>query len=140
MFVAETKPVHSPAARTESAADPANPWKQIVEPVEPFLDAVSKRLAEQVNAFDPALAQYAEYALTGNGKQLRPTLVALAANSFGKINDSHVTVAAIIEMVHLATLVHDDVMDEAELRRLLAFDMQLNAQGLQVWQQRMTSA
>lgn len=92
-------------------------WKQIVEPVEPFLEAVSKRLAEQVNVFDPALAQYAEYALTGNGKQLRPTLVALAANSFGKVNDSHVTVAAIIEMVHLATLVHDDVMDEAEIRR-----------------------
>ena len=92
-------------------------WKQIVEPVEPFLDAVTMRLAEQVNAFDPALTQYAEYALTGNGKHLRPTLVALAANSLGKVNDSHITVAAIIEMVHLATLVHDDVMDEAEMRR-----------------------
>ncbi|MEK7706869.1 MAG: polyprenyl synthetase family protein, partial [Verrucomicrobiota bacterium] len=42
---------------------------------------------------------------------------ALAANTLGKINDSHVTVAVIIEMVHLATLVHDDVMDEAEIRR-----------------------
>ena len=111
----------------ESKITPAQPvaptpigtssWKQIVEPVEPFLDAVTKRLAEQVNAFDPALSQYAEYALTGNGKHLRPTLVALAANSLGKVNDSHVTVAAIIEMVHLATLVHDDVMDEAEMRR-----------------------
>lgn len=98
-------------------AEPPPSWKQIVEPVEPFLDAVSRRLAEQVNAFDPALAQYAEYALTGNGKQLRPTLVALAANALDKVNDSHVTVAAIIEMVHLATLVHDDVMDEAEIRR-----------------------
>jgi octaprenyl-diphosphate synthase len=48
---------------------------------------------------------------------LRPTLVALAANSIGKISDSHVTAAVIIEMVHLATLVHDDVMDEAEIRR-----------------------
>jgi octaprenyl-diphosphate synthase len=111
----------------ESQSTPAQPvapksvlsssWKQIVEPVEPFLDAVTKRLAAQVNSFDPALAQYAEYALTGNGKHLRPTLVALAANSLGKPNDSHVTVAAIIEMVHLATLVHDDVMDEAEVRR-----------------------
>jgi octaprenyl-diphosphate synthase len=92
-------------------------WKRIVEPVEPFLDAVTKRLAEQVNAFDPALSQYAEYAITGNGKHLRPTMVALAANSLGTVNDSHVTVAAIIEMIHLATLVHDDVMDEAEMRR-----------------------
>jgi geranylgeranyl pyrophosphate synthase len=95
----------------------ASSWKQIVEPVEPFLDSVTTRLARQVNEFDPALAQYAEYALNGHGKHLRPTLVALAANSLGKINDAHVTVAVIIEMVHLATLVHDDVMDEAEVRR-----------------------
>ncbi len=98
-------------------AEPACSWKQIVEPVEPFLEAVACRLANQVNEFDPAIAPYAEYALNGNGKHLRPTLVALAANALGKINDSHVRVAVIIEMVHLATLVHDDVMDEAEIRR-----------------------
>jgi octaprenyl-diphosphate synthase len=98
-------------------AEPACSWKDLVEPVEPFLDAVSQRLAKQVNEFDPAIAPYAEYALTGNGKHLRPTLVALSANSLGKINDAHVTVAVIIEMVHLATLVHDDIMDEAEIRR-----------------------
>jgi octaprenyl-diphosphate synthase len=92
-------------------------WKQIVEPIEPFLESVALRLGRQVNEFDPALAQYAEYALNGHGKHLRPTLVALAANSLGKTNDSHVTVAVIIEMVHLATLVHDDIMDEAEVRR-----------------------
>lgn len=92
-------------------------WKQIVAPVEPFLDSVAERLARQVHEFDPALAQYAEYALNGHGKQLRPTLVALAASSLGKLNDAHARVAVIIEMVHLATLVHDDIMDEAEVRR-----------------------
>jgi octaprenyl-diphosphate synthase len=44
-------------------------------------------------------------------------LVALSANALDKVGDAHVTVAVIIEMVHLATLVHDDVMDEAEIRR-----------------------
>lgn len=116
MLAVESKIPAAPSAAGAQAELPSS-WKQIVGPVEPFLEAVSQRLTEQVNAFDPALAQYAQYALTGNGKQLRPTLVALAANSFGKINDSQVTVAAIIEMVHLATLVHDDVMDEAEIRR-----------------------
>ena len=116
MFVAETKPASPPAARTESP-DPANPWKQIVEPVEPFLDAVSQGLARQVDAFDPALAQYAQYALTGGGKHLRPALVALSAKAISQPDENHVTVAVIIEMVHLATLVHDDVMDEAEIRR-----------------------
>lgn len=98
-------------------SEPAAAWKQIIEPVEPFLESVATRLARQVHEFDPALAQYAEYALNGHGKHLRPTLVALAANSLGKTNDAHVTVAVIIEMVHLATLVHDDIMDEAEVRR-----------------------
>lgn len=116
MLAVESKVVTAVGAAT-SPAEPNCSWKQIVEPVEPFLDAVSLRLAKQVTEFDPALAQYAEYALTGHGKHLRPTLVALAANSLGKVNDSHVTVAVIIEMVHLATLVHDDVMDEAEIRR-----------------------
>ena len=114
MVADETK-----VGRNSSAlrAEQAGSWKEIVGPVEPFLEKVSQRLARQVSEFDPALAPYAEYALTGNGKHLRPTLVALAANSLGKVNDSHVTVAVIIEMVHLATLVHDDIMDEAEIRR-----------------------
>ena len=88
----------SPSSAVGAKAEPPPSWKQIVEPVEPFSTRSPRRLAEQVNAFDPALAQYAEYALTGNGaKQLRPTLVALAANALDKVNDSHVTVAAIIE-------------------------------------------
>lgn len=92
-------------------------WKRIVEPVQPFLDAVSRRLEEQVGAFDPEISAYARYALSNQGKQLRPALVALAANAAGRTTDEHVTVAVIIEMVHLATLVHDDVMDSAEIRR-----------------------
>jgi octaprenyl-diphosphate synthase len=63
------------------------------------------------------LQPYADYALTGQGKQLRPALVALTASALGKVTEAHVTAAVIIEMVHLATLVHDDVMDEAEIRR-----------------------
>lgn len=88
-----------------------------MEPVQPFLDAVSRRLEEQVGAFDPEISAYARYALSNQGKQLRPALVALAANAAGRTTDDHVTVAVVIEMVHLATLVHDDVMDSAEIRR-----------------------
>src|SRR5437588_44060 len=116
MLAADSKVVTAPM--TEAlATEPAYSWKQIIDPVEPFLEAVGNRLAQEVNAFDPDIAPYADYALNGQGKHLRPALVALTANALGKVNDSHVTVAAIIEMVHLATLVHDDVMDEAEIRR-----------------------
>jgi octaprenyl-diphosphate synthase len=116
MFAADSKVVT--AAFPESPkAGLRDAWNQIIEPVEPFLQAVSARLNRQVSSFEPDLLAYAEYALTGNGKHLRPALVALSANAIGKPTDAHVTVAVIIEMVHLATLVHDDVMDEAEIRR-----------------------
>lgn len=116
MFAAETRAVTVPvtdALKKEALVT----WKDIAKPVEPFLEAVAHRLAKQVREFDPAIVPYAEYALTGQGKQLRPALVALSANAMGKLEDAHITVAVIIEMVHLATLVHDDVMDEAEIRR-----------------------
>lgn len=74
-------------------------------------------MGEQIRAFEPDLARYAEYALTVQGKQLRPALVGLSASAVGTLADSHVSVAVIIEMVHLATLVHDDVMDGATIRR-----------------------
>src|SRR3954468_24006208 len=116
MFAADSKEASVPHCRP-LRSDAPDSWKEIIEPVEPFLQAVGSRLMKQVTAFEPDLVSYAEYALNGNGKHLRPALVALTANALGKPTDSHVTVAVIIEMVHLATLVHDDVMDEAEIRR-----------------------
>ena len=51
------------------------------------------------------------------GKMLRPTLLLLAGKGCGDLSDAHVVLATVVEMVHMATLVHDDVLDEAELRR-----------------------
>ena len=116
MLAAEPKVARAEAADSLKA-NPNRSWKHLVEPLEPFLQAVARQLNEQVNDFDPQLVPYAQYTLNGSGKQLRPTLVALAANAVGKASDPHVKAAVIIEMVHLATLVHDDVMDEAEIRR-----------------------
>ena len=114
MLAAATN-VENPSCKP--ASDPACSWKKIVEPVEPFLHAVTERLIQQAREFDPQIIPYAQHALNNGGKNLRPTLVALAGGCFGKPAESHVTAAVIIEMVHLATLVHDDVMDEAEIRR-----------------------
>jgi octaprenyl-diphosphate synthase len=116
MLVPETKPAIAPPG-VGPAQRAAGLWWEIVEPVQPFLEQVAVTLTEQIQAFDPEIAHYARYALTNQGKQLRPVLVVLSAGAAGEMNDSLVTVAAIIEMVHLATLVHDDIMDEAEIRR-----------------------
>ena len=105
--------VDSPGLTVRSGSS----WQRIVEPVEPFLVSVAKSLEEQVDAFDSEVVPYARYAMANRGKQLRPALVALAGNAVGTLNDGAVKVAVIIEMIHLATLVHDDIMDEASIRR-----------------------
>ncbi len=112
MLAAETKPT-----LVRRAAETSPKWWDVVELVRPHLDAVQQRLEEQVETFEPELLEYARYALASQGKQIRPALLGLCAHAAGELNDGHVTAAAIVEMVHLATLVHDDVMDEAEIRR-----------------------
>ena len=112
MLAAQTTAEGSPPQEKKSPLASETP-----EHIQQFLKDVSVRLNAQVDDFEPEIAGYARYALTAQGKQLRPLLVALSAEAAGKLNDEHVTVAAIIEMVHLATLVHDDVIDQAEIRR-----------------------
>ena len=116
MFVSGTK-VDLISTTSTPTLDARLTWKDIVASVEPFLDQVALKLAEQVRTFEPGIRTYAEYALTNQGKQLRPALVALSNGGDGAFTDDLVTVAVVIEMVHLATLVHDDVMDAAEMRR-----------------------
>jgi octaprenyl-diphosphate synthase len=117
MFLAGTK--LGTVAPPDSAPEPSlvDSWRRIVEPVQPFLDQVTQRLAEQVTSFEPEIAPYAQYALTNQGKHLRPALVALSGGVPCPRHTETVAVAVIIEMIHLATLVHDDVMDEAAVRR-----------------------
>jgi octaprenyl-diphosphate synthase len=103
------------AEKTNPAPPPD--WQTLCEPVQPFLDEVTGRLQSAVEAFDPEIATFVQYALASQGKQLRPLLVALSGRAAGGLNAHHVQAAVIIEMVHLATLVHDDVVDGAEVRR-----------------------
>src|SRR5580658_7984644 len=114
MLAAETSRVAVPIG---PSAPQASGWKHIADAAEPFLQGVARQLAAQTEGFEPQIAAYARYALTAQGKQLRPMLVCLSGESVGTIQEAHWTVAVIIEMIHLATLVHDDVLDEAQLRR-----------------------
>jgi octaprenyl-diphosphate synthase len=94
-----------------------SPLARVTALVQPQLDEVSARIARQVEAFDPAIEGYVNYALQSGGKHLRPLLSLLAARACGPISNSHIDLAVIVELIHLATLVHDDIMDEAERRR-----------------------
>jgi octaprenyl-diphosphate synthase len=61
--------------------------------------------------------QVADYIINSGGKRLRPALVLLSAGVFGKIETRHHELAAVVEFIHTATLLHDDVVDESSLRR-----------------------
>lgn len=85
---------------------------------------VSEHLAEVVRAFDaelwsdqPFVRELCERVRSYRGKMLRPTLLLLSARACGGVRREHVVLAAVAEIVHVATLVHDDVLDDADIRR-----------------------
>jgi len=100
-----------------ATASPVGSLAQVARLVQPHLEKVEIHIAQQAAAFDPALEGYVVYAVGGRGKRLRPLLALLAGGAAGKISSNHVDLAVIVELIHIATLVHDDVMDEAERRR-----------------------
>jgi octaprenyl-diphosphate synthase len=103
--------------RLTAIASPVSSLAQVARLVQPHLEEVEIRIAQQAAAFDPALEGYVVYAVGSRGKRLRPLLALLAGGATGEINSNHVDLAVIVELIHIATLLHDDVMDEAERRR-----------------------
>lgn len=85
--------------------------------VQPDLDRIDSKLRQQIQAFEPSIAGYVEYAIENGGKRIRPALVVLSGKASGGAREEHLDLAVILELVHLATLVHDDILDHATLRR-----------------------
>ena len=83
----------------------------------PELDRVESRIRDQAEAFDPAVEPYVAYILNTSGKRIRPALAFLAGGATGGVEDDHHKLAVILELIHVATLVHDDIIDGAEIRR-----------------------
>src|ERR1700730_15540357 len=101
----------------KASASSLAPLARVTQLVQPQLDQVQERIIKQATAFDPAIEGYVSYAIGGHGKRLRPLVALLAGGATGQINTGHVDLAVIVELIHGATLVHDDIMDEAERRR-----------------------
>ncbi len=88
-----------------------------IELIGPELYSVEERISEQSKALDSGIEHYVEYALGGSGKRLRPALALLSGGATGRIVSDHVDLAVILELIHIASLVHDDIMDGADRRR-----------------------
>src|SRR5690349_9559945 len=85
--------------------------------IAPQLAAVDQLFIAELKSEIASVNSLVKHVSRFRGKMLRPTLLLLAGKACGELIDAHVTLATVVEMVHMATLVHDDVLDEAELRR-----------------------
>lgn len=81
------------------------------------MQAVDRVIRDQLHSDVVLIRQVAEYIIGGGGKRLRPALVLLAAGALGYQGKNHHALAAVVEFIHTATLLHDDVVDESALRR-----------------------
>ncbi len=94
--------------------------QKLLAPIAGDMDRMQDVLLEQVRSASPAVRDMTDHVSRFRGKQLRAALVLLSGDATGNTTDEHVRVAAIVEMIHLATLVHDDILDGALVRRRVA--------------------
>jgi len=94
-----------------------NDFKNITKEFEAELNQFNKEFDEIIQSDVHLLKYILKYIFKNKGKQLRPLFIILSSGLCGKINDKTYKVAALIEILHTATLIHDDIIDEAELRR-----------------------
>src|SRR5471030_1136494 len=81
------------------------------------MDAVNAVIRLKLQSEVSLVSQIAEYIISAGGKRIRPVLVLLVANAYSYQGTAHHELAAVVEFIHTATLLHDDVVDESSLRR-----------------------
>lgn len=92
-------------------------FDSIKQLVKDDLARVNALILDCLKAEVPLAEQVSEYIIESGGKRLRPVLTLLSAKAFGYVGDDHIILAAIVELIHTATLLHDDVIDASLLRR-----------------------
>jgi len=105
---------------TPALAEPATlprSLPHILAPVAEDLEAVDRSIRARLHSDVPLIGTIADYIIAAGGKRLRPAVLLLIARALGCRGNAHVLLAAVIEFIHTATLLHDDVVDESELRR-----------------------
>ena len=96
---------------------PASDTLPLSETITAKLAAVEAAFDEELHSDLAVVNELTTHVRRYRGKMLRPTLTLLCGEALGRVTDAHVTIATVVELVHMATLVHDDVLDEADLRR-----------------------
>ncbi|MEE8452751.1 MAG: polyprenyl synthetase family protein [Thermoguttaceae bacterium] len=104
---------------TEGRVKVPEALRVLYAPIREELERVEEVLRDQLRSDYPFVDRLARHGFRLGGKRLRPALVLLSAKASGSLNSEHLVLAAAVEMIHTATLIHDDVLDEATIRRHL---------------------
>ncbi|WP_186050552.1 polyprenyl synthetase family protein [Burkholderia gladioli] len=100
-----------------STASPSLSAAQLLAPIVDDMEQVNRVIRHSLSSDVLLINQIAEYIIGAGGKRLRPALLLLVAGALGDGSSHRHTLAAVVEFIHTATLLHDDVVDESELRR-----------------------
>lgn len=92
-------------------------FEAIKQLLAPDMSAVDRVIRDRLRSEVALVSHVSEYIINSGGKRLRPALVVMSAKAFGYTGEYHHNLAAVVEFIHTATLLHDDVVDESELRR-----------------------
>lgn len=111
------QPIQQSEAQGSVPVDPATLLAAIRAPVREDLAAVDHAIRTELASDVVLVNSIAEYIIGAGGKRLRPLLVVLAARAAGYTGQAHASAAALVEFIHTATLLHDDVVDESSQRR-----------------------
>ncbi len=107
---------HMSSTNSSAASQPID-FKTIQQLMSPIMAQVDKEILQELNSDVVLINQIGFHIVNSGGKRLRPMLVALSACALGYEGKDHTTLAAVIEFIHTATLLHDDVVDESDMRR-----------------------
>ncbi len=103
--------------KCEQLTDVAPPLSDLYAPVRSDLGEVARIFDEELVSEQPFINALCDTVRSYRGKMLRPAMLLLAGQGGGELSPDHHRLGAVIEMVHMATLVHDDILDEADERR-----------------------
>ncbi len=93
--------------------------RQVYAVIQSEMEEVEQALRQELKSSCPFIDRMLRHGFQLGGKRLRPALVLLAGKAVGQVGPDHITIASAIELVHTASLIHDDVLDEAVIRRHL---------------------
>lgn len=100
-----------------ASASTSSAQNLLIQPIAADLNAVDTVIRQKLHSEVALVNQIAEYIISAGGKRIRPVLVLLIANAYSYRGTDHHQLAAVVEFIHTATLLHDDVVDESSLRR-----------------------